>query len=31
LIISHPEINFIYEHRKDNSIYRFDTRKTGEK
>ncbi|MCP4259322.1 MAG: ATP-binding protein [Planctomycetes bacterium] len=31
LIVSHPEINFIYEYRKGNSIYRFDTRETGEK
>jgi signal transduction histidine kinase len=31
LIISHPEIDFVYEHHKDNSIYRFDTRETGEK
>ena len=31
LIMSHPEINFVFEHRKDNSIYRFDTRETGEK
>lgn len=28
LIAGHPEINFVYEHHKDNSIYRFDTRET---
>jgi len=26
LVISHPEIDFLYEHKKDNSTYRFDTR-----
>jgi len=26
LVVGHPEINFVYEHHKDNSIYRFDTR-----
>jgi signal transduction histidine kinase len=26
LVISHPEINFVYEHHKDNSIYRFDSK-----
>lgn len=31
LVAAHPEINFIYEHRKDNSTYRFDTRETGKK
>jgi signal transduction histidine kinase len=31
LIISHPEINFVFEHHKDNSIYRFDTRETCRK
>ncbi len=31
LIVSHPEINFIFEHHKDNSIYRFDTRETCRK
>ncbi len=28
LVVGHPEINFVYEHHKDNSIYRFDTRET---
>ncbi|MFZ2146148.1 MAG: ATP-binding protein [Sedimentisphaerales bacterium] len=28
LVASHPEIDFIYEHQKDNSVYRFDTRET---
>jgi len=28
LVLGHPEINFVYEHHKDNSIYRFDTRET---
>jgi signal transduction histidine kinase len=31
LIAGHPEINFVYEHHKDNSIYRFDTRETCRK
>lgn len=31
LIVSHPEINFVFEHHKDNSIYRFDTRETCRK
>jgi len=31
LVVAHPEIDFIYEHQKDNSIYRFDTRETGRK
>jgi len=26
LVISHPEIDFLYEHKSDNSTYRFDTR-----
>ena len=29
LITAHPEIEFLYEHKKDNSIYHFDTRETG--
>jgi signal transduction histidine kinase len=29
LITGHPEIEFLYEHKKDNSIYHFDTRETG--
>jgi len=31
LITAHPEIDFVYEHQKDNSIYRFDTRETDRK
>jgi signal transduction histidine kinase len=31
LVVAHPEINFVYEHHKDNSIYRFDTRETCRK
>ena len=31
LVVSHPEINFIYEYHKDNSIYRFDSRETCRK
>ena len=31
LVVGHPEINFVYEHHKDNSIYRFDTRETCRK
>jgi signal transduction histidine kinase len=26
LVTSHPEIDFLYEHKNDNSTYRFDTR-----
>lgn len=26
LVTSHPEIDFLYEHKSDNSTYRFDTR-----
>ena len=31
LVVARPEFDFIYEHREDNSIYRFDTRETGRK
>ena len=31
LIAGHPGIDFLYEHRKNNSIYRFDTRETDRK
>jgi signal transduction histidine kinase len=31
LVIGHPEIDFMYEHKKNDSIYRFDTRKTDGK
>lgn len=29
LVTAHPEIDFLYEHKKDNSIYRFDTKEAG--
>ena len=28
LVAGHPEIDFLYEHRKNDSVYRFDTRET---
>ena len=28
LVVGYPGIDFLYEHRKNNSIYRFDTRET---
>jgi len=31
LVTAHPEIDFLYEHKKDNSTYRFDTRETDKK
>jgi signal transduction histidine kinase len=31
LVMAHPEIDFLYEHKKDNSTYRFDTRETDKK
>ncbi len=31
LVVAHPEINFVYEHHKDDSIFRFDTRETCRK
>lgn len=31
LIAGHPGIDFLYEHKKNNSIYRFDTRETDRK
>jgi signal transduction histidine kinase len=31
LVVGHPEITFVYEHHKDNSIYRFDTREACRK
>jgi len=31
LVVGHPEIDFLYEHKKNNSIYRFDTRETNNK
>lgn len=31
LVVGHPEIDFLYEHKKNDSIYRFDTRETDVK
>ena len=31
LIVSHPEIDFLYEHKKNGSVYRFDTRENDAK
>jgi signal transduction histidine kinase len=31
LVVSHPEIDFLYEHSKNGSLYRFDTRETDGK
>ena len=31
LVVSHPEIDFLYEHRKNGSLYRFDTRENDAK
>jgi signal transduction histidine kinase len=31
LVVGHPEIDFLYEHKKNNSVYRFDTRETNNK
>lgn len=31
LVTAHPGIDFLYEHKKDNSTYRFDTRETDKK
>ena len=31
LVAGYPGIDFLYEHKKDNSIYRFDTRETDRK
>jgi predicted metal-dependent phosphoesterase TrpH/anti-sigma regulatory factor (Ser/Thr protein kinase) len=31
LVLGHPEIDFLYEHKRDDSTYRFDTREVGEK
>jgi signal transduction histidine kinase len=31
LVAGHPEIDFLYEHRKNGSVYLFDTRETDEK
>jgi K+-sensing histidine kinase KdpD len=28
LVVGHPGVDFLYEHRKNNSTYRFDTRET---
>ena len=29
LVVGHPEIDFLYDHKKDDSTYHFDTRETG--
>ena len=31
LVVSHPEIDFLFEHKKNGSVYRFDTREIDEK
>lgn len=31
LVVGHPEIDFLYEHEKNGSVYRFDTRETDRK
>jgi signal transduction histidine kinase len=31
LVAGHPGIDFLYEHNKNGSVYRFDTRETGKK
>jgi signal transduction histidine kinase len=31
LVVGHPEIDFLYEHKKNDSVYRFDTRETDKK
>jgi len=31
LLAGHPGIDFLYEHKKNNSLYCFDTRETGKK
>jgi signal transduction histidine kinase len=31
LVAGHPEIDFLYEHKRNGSVYRFDTRETDEK
>jgi signal transduction histidine kinase len=31
LVMSHPEIDFLYEHTKNGSLYRFDTREIDKK
>ena len=31
LVTAHPGIDFLYEHKKDNSTYLYDTRETGRK
>jgi len=31
LVVGHPEIDFLYEHKKNGSVYRFDTRETDRK
>ncbi|MGD8500133.1 MAG: ATP-binding protein [Phycisphaerales bacterium] len=31
LVVGHPEIDFLYEHKRNGSTYRFDTRETDRK
>lgn len=31
LVVGHPEVDFLYEHKKNGLIHRFDTRETGKK
>lgn len=31
LVVGHPEIDFLYEHKKNKSVYHFDTRETERK
>jgi K+-sensing histidine kinase KdpD len=31
LVAGHPEIDFLFEHRKNGAVYRFDTRETDKK
>jgi hypothetical protein len=31
LVVGHPEIDFLYEYKKNDSIYHFDTRETDGK
>lgn len=31
LVAGHPEVDFLFEHTRDGSSYRFDTRETGER
>ena len=31
LVAGNPDVDFLYEHKKNGSVYRFDTRETGKK